>query len=79
MHYPLHLVHIDDQFIKKYAMADIPYIKAGDHIFVAMAKVNGCPLITSDEGMIRISKKSGVSAYKPGEFLRELAILHKAR
>ena len=38
MDYPIILLHIDQPFIEKYAMADIPYIKAGDHIFIAIAK-----------------------------------------
>ncbi|MDA0999402.1 MAG: hypothetical protein O2807_02630, partial [bacterium] len=33
--YPVELIHIDKPFIQKYQMADIPYIKSGDHIFIA--------------------------------------------
>ena len=66
------IIHIDKPFIEKYAMADIPYIKAGDHIFVAMAKTNDCPLITSDAKMITISKECGVRVFKPAEFMNEL-------
>ncbi len=72
MDYPIELIHIDKPFIEKYAMADIPYIKAGDHIFVAMAKTNDCPLITSDAKMITISKECGVRVFKPAEFMNEL-------
>ena len=35
--YELKLIHIDDKFISRYRMADLPYIKAGDHIFLAVA------------------------------------------
>ena len=72
MDYPVQLIHIDKPFIQKYAMADIPYIKAGDHIFIAMAKTNDCPLITSDEKMFTISKQCGVHVFKPAEFMNEL-------
>ena len=53
-------------------MIDIPYIKAGDHIFVVVAKINDCPLITSDEKMITISKECGVRVFNPAEFMSEL-------
>ncbi len=72
MDYPIELIHIDEKFIKKYSMVDIPYIKAGDHIFVVVAKINDCPLITSDEKMITISKKCGVRVFEPVEFMNEL-------
>ncbi len=72
MDYPIELIHIDKPFIEKYAMADIPYIKAGDHIFVAIAKINDWPLITSDTQMITISKQCGVRVFEPAEFMNEL-------
>ena len=72
MDYPIKLIHIDKLFIEKYAMADIPYIKAADHIFVAIAKINDCPLITSDTQMITISKQCGVRVFEPAEFMNEL-------
>lgn len=68
---PLKLIHIDEKFIAKYAMADIPYIKAGDHIFLAVAKVNNVSLITSDGNMIKIAKAAGVSVFTPAEALLE--------
>jgi predicted nucleic acid-binding protein len=73
MNYPVELVHIDAQFIQKYAMADIPYIKAADHIFVAIPKVNSYPLITNDSKMIEVSKECGVRVFRPSEFVDELA------
>ena len=73
MDYPIELIHIDDKFIIKYAMVDIPYIKAGDHIFVTVAKLNNYPLITSDGKMIDVCKKCGISVYTPNEFLKELS------
>lgn len=73
MNYPVELIHIDAPFIQKYAMAGIPYIKAGDHIFVAVAKVNGYSLVTSDSKMADVSKKCGVHVFSPLEFSNELA------
>ena len=72
MDYPVELMHIDKPFIEKYAMADIPYIKAGDHIFIAIAKINDYPLITSDAKMITVSKQCGVRVFEPVEFMNEL-------
>lgn len=72
MKYPVELVHIDASFIQKYAMADIPYIKGSDHIFVAIAKVNGYPLVTSDSKMKEVSKQCGIRVFTPVEFCNEL-------
>ncbi len=72
MDYPVELIHIDKPFIEKYAMADIPSIKAGDHIFIAIAKINDYPLITSDAKMIDVSKQCGVRVFEPAEFMNEL-------
>ena len=72
MAYPIKLIHIDKPFIERYAMADIPYIKAGDHIFIAFAKINDYALITSDAKMIDVSKQCGVRVFEPAEFMNEL-------
>jgi predicted nucleic acid-binding protein len=71
--YPIRLPHIDKPFIEKYAFTDLPYLRAGDHIFVAVAKVNSCRLVTSDAGMTQVSKQCGVQVFSPSEFLSELA------
>ncbi len=73
MDYPAELIHIDKPFIQMYAMADLPYIKAGDHIFVAVAKVNGYPLVTSDSKMIDVATQCGICVYMPREYSNELA------
>jgi predicted nucleic acid-binding protein len=72
MDYPIQLIHIDEEFIKKYSMVDIPYTRAGDHIFIVVAKVNDCPLITSDAKMIEISKQCGVQVFEPADYMNEL-------
>ena len=72
MEYPIELIHIDKSFIEQYAMVNVPYIKAGDHIFIVIAKVNDYPLITSDANMIDVSKKCGIRVFKPAEFMDEL-------
>ena len=72
MEYSLELMDIDGKFIQKYAMVDIPYIKSGDHIFLAVAKTNGWPLVTSDSKMLEVGKKSGVKVFRPTEFMKVL-------
>jgi hypothetical protein len=71
MQYPLKLIHIDDRFISRYSMADIPYTKAGDHIFLAVAKVNDISLVTSDGKMFKVAKQAGISVFTPSEALCE--------
>lgn len=73
MNYPVELIHIDKPFIEKYAMANIPYIKASDHIFLAIAKFNGYPLVTSDLKMAEVSKQCGIQVFSPSGFSSELA------
>jgi len=73
MNYPVELIHIDKLFIQKYSMADIPYIKAGDHIFIAVAKINSCPLVTSDFKMTEVAKHCGVHVFTPAEYAKKLA------
>ncbi len=69
MNYPIELIHIDKEFILRYRMADIPYIKAGDHIFLAIAKLDGLPLITSDEKMISVARQCGVKVFHTKELV----------
>jgi len=71
MRYPVELIHIDKEFILRYRMAEIPYIKAGDHIFVAVAKLDGHTLITSDSKMLEVARQCGVRAFHPRELVEE--------
>lgn len=71
--YQMKLIHIDALFIQKYSMANIPYIKAGDHIFLAVAKVGGYQLVTSDLELRKASRQCGVQVFSPSEFSDRLA------
>ena len=71
MNYPIQLIHIDKSFILKYSMTDIPYIKGGDYIFIAVAKKNDLPLVTSDNKMIQVCKQCDVQVFTPSEYLEE--------
>ncbi|MGD9642637.1 MAG: type II toxin-antitoxin system VapC family toxin [Elusimicrobiales bacterium] len=70
MSYTIELIHIDNNFIERYKLEKIPYIKAGDHIFIAVAKKNNYPLITNDRKMIEVAKRCGIRVFTPGEFVR---------
>jgi len=63
--YPVELIPIDDDFIDKYTVSDIPFIKSGDHIWLAVAKVEGYPLVTSDVKMTKIARQIGVRVFAP--------------
>src|SRR5690606_24280614 len=67
--FPIELIHIDDKFIGKYGNVQIPYAKAGDHIYLVVAHVNQFPLVTTDNGMAKIAKEIGISVYSPAEFV----------
>lgn len=66
---PLELIHIDADFISKYGNVNIPYAKAGDHIYIVVAYVNGYPLVTTDKGMTKIAREIGVAVFSPAEYL----------
>lgn len=62
-------VAIDPDFIVKYYSRDLPYMKAGDSIFLAMAKVDGADLITEDNDLYKKAKVFGVNVYRISEYL----------
>ncbi len=68
MSYPIELIHIDDKFIQRYSMVRIPYTKAGDHIFVVIAKENNYPLVTNDLGMTNVARGCDVQVFSPKEY-----------
>lgn len=72
--FPIELIHIDDSFIKKYGNIEIPYIKAGDHIYLVVAHVNKYPLVTTDNGMAKVAKKIGISVFTPSDFVAQQGV-----
>jgi len=57
--YPLRCkyIDVDAEFLVEYFVPDLPYIRAGDYIFLCIANKLHIPLITNDLGLIRISSK----------------------
>jgi predicted nucleic acid-binding protein len=66
---PLELIHIDDKFIGKYGNVEIPYAKAGDHIYLVVAHINNYVLVTTDDGMTKIAKQLNIRVYAPNEYV----------
>jgi predicted nucleic acid-binding protein len=62
-------IPIDETFVTKYYAVDLPYLKAGDLIFVAMAKGDGSVLITEDDTQYKKAKEAGVTVYRIKEYL----------
>ncbi|MGD0337569.1 MAG: PIN domain-containing protein [Bacteroidota bacterium] len=66
---PIEQVPIDIDFVKEYLDQDLPYLRAGDYIYLAMSKKMGLPLITNDQELYSKSRMCGVSVFTPEEFL----------
>lgn len=67
-------VPIDWDFIDRYFEADLPYLRAGDLIFVAMAKRDQALLITEDDDLYKVAKSVGVAVYRTKEFLEQFDV-----
>lgn len=65
----LKTISIDQQFIKNYSDLSIPYIKAGDLIYILVAKKHSGILITEDKKQARVAKKLHIETYSVDEYL----------
>ena len=73
--YPFKLIHIDEDFIKRYGnIMDLPYIKGGDHIFLVYAKVNDIPLVTRDKKLFQVARESKTRVFMPEEYLKLIGV-----
>lgn len=62
-------IHVDEAFFQNYYREDLPELRAGDLVFVALAKGDGLALITEDEEQRKKAAAYGVSAYRIDEYL----------
>jgi len=62
-------IPIDEKFFEEYFDINLPYLKAGDFIFIAMAKKDAAILITEDNKMFDRAKEAGIEVYKIKEFI----------
>jgi predicted nucleic acid-binding protein len=61
-------IPIDQAFFDKYFDAELPHIKAGDYMNVALAKANGLTLVTGDPDQYATAKEAGVKTFNAEEF-----------
>jgi predicted nucleic acid-binding protein len=62
-------IAINQEFFRRYFDPTLPYLKAGDLLFVAMAKVDGAVLITEDTQQYSAAKAAGVDVCRIDEYL----------
>jgi predicted nucleic acid-binding protein len=63
-------VPIDQAFITKYMINEVPNLSAGDMIFVVFAKVDKLDLVTEDGRMYQEARRLGVSVYTIDQYLK---------
>lgn len=63
------LVAIDEAFIQRHLTLDLPETRAGDLVFLALAKGESMPLVTEDIPFRTIAAKAGVSVFGIDEYL----------
>ena len=63
-------VPIDEAFFTKYFDSKLPHLRAGDMIFLALAKGDGSPLVTEDRELLAAAKQAGVEAFTITDFLQ---------
>jgi predicted nucleic acid-binding protein len=61
-------IPIDNAFFEKYFDAELPHIKAGDYMNVALAKADGLTLLTDDPVQYDAAKEAGVKVHNSEEF-----------
>ena len=72
---PLHLdsVAVDADFFSRYFDPALPYLRAGDSLFLAMAKKDAATLITEDKAMYEAAQTAGIDVCRIDEFLTRIA------
>ncbi len=63
------LVPIDDAFAQRHLTLDLPEVRAGDLVFLALAKGENLPLITEDQPFKRKASNAGVRVFGIQEYL----------
>lgn len=62
-------IPVDENFFSTYFNPKLPYLKAGDLLFVALARGENAILITEDKNQFKAAIDIGIEAYKLEEFL----------
>jgi predicted nucleic acid-binding protein len=66
-------VPVDEAFFSRYFDASLPYLKAGDSLFLAMAKKDSAILITEDKQQYAAAQSVGVQVFRVEEFLAHIS------
>jgi predicted nucleic acid-binding protein len=62
-------VPIDSEFLARYPTGNLPDIKAGDLLFLAMAAGDSQPLITEDDNLFQKAQQAGVGVFRIADYL----------
>lgn len=65
----MYAVPIDQAFMDLYPTGDLPHLKAGDLIYLAMAKADKIPLITEDQELYDKACEAGVNVFKISQYV----------
>jgi len=71
--YPIKTIAIDMKFVDNFENVPVPYAKAGDTIFLVLAKKLGLPLVSRDGPMLDKAKECGILALTVEEGLAHVA------
>lgn len=66
------MIYLDEGFLNKYFIDDLPYQKGSDYIYMAVAHVENIPIITEDKQFFGKKKKPYFTAYKIKEYVNNL-------
>jgi predicted nucleic acid-binding protein len=65
-------VPIDSDFMQRYPTSDLPLLKAGDILFLAIARAGAVPLLTEDKKLYSQAKSVGVQSFTIQEYLARM-------
>lgn len=68
-------IPIDEAFVSKYLDVSLPYLKAGDFIFLCLAKKESAMLLTDDAKLRARAIEAGVDALTTAEFLERFEVV----
>jgi hypothetical protein len=56
-------VPVDQNFFDRYFTLDVPYMKAGDLLFLFLVRGEAIPLVTEDDALRQKERDAGVETY----------------
>lgn len=71
----IRFIAIDGTFLDLYLGEQLPYLKGGDMIFLAIANRHRVPLITADNAILQKGRELGITVYTPAEYLTQVGVV----